>query len=205
MAKVHDLKASHPDFELPLSGNSHEQGIVEELLGADDTPVYGSHASTKTTSGAANFYAWFHDVPDVSQTIDGIPLPLSASSNQPGFFEYRKDAFFPIDDRGFGNESWSHNFHFTLETSFHFRYVGGEVFRFQGDDDLWVFINRHLVMDLGGTHQSLSDEVLLDDVAARVGLQRNGVYTLNLFFAERHTTESHFAIETTIADPGTCE
>ncbi|HET9933457.1 MAG TPA: fibro-slime domain-containing protein, partial [Polyangiaceae bacterium] len=108
-------------------------------------------------------------------------------------------------DQLFGNQGYSHNFHFTLATKLDFRYVGGEVFRFRGDDDLWVFINKKLAIDLGGLHQSASGEVALDVAASKLGLVRGQEYPLHLFFAERHTIDSNFSIETSIADPGSCE
>ena len=69
---------------------------------------------------------------------------------------------------------------------------------------MWVFINRQLAIDLGGTHSRLSAEVALDDFAARGGLARGGIYPLHFFFAERHTVESHFTLRTSIAEPGSC-
>jgi fibro-slime domain-containing protein len=83
--------------------------------------------------------------------------------------------------------------------------LGGEVFRFTGDDDLWVFVNRHLAIDLGGPHQSKMGEVYLDDHGAEFGIAPGNTHQLHLFFVERHVINSDFSVETTIADPGTCE
>jgi fibro-slime domain-containing protein len=79
------------------------------------------------------------------------------------------------------------------------------VFSFNGDDDMWVFINRQLAIDLGGLHNSLSASVELDGIATSFGLQVGTVYPLHFFFAERHTIASNFSIRTTIAEPGSCE
>jgi fibro-slime domain-containing protein len=78
------------------------------------------------------------------------------------------------------------------------------VFSFSGDDDMWVFINRQLAIDLGGLHQRASAEVALDDIAPQFGLTTGQSYPLHFFFAERHTLQSTFTLRTSIADAGSC-
>lgn len=126
-----------------------------------------------------------------------ITLDLIPASDPPTYSD-SKGLFFPVDGELFGNEGRSHNYYFTYEVRTVFQYRGGETFTFRGDDDLWVFINGQRVIDLGGVHGVQTATVNLDDVAEDIGLDLCGTYSFDLFFAERHTSESNFRIDTTI-------
>ena len=54
-----------------------------------------------------------------------------------------------------------HDFYFTTETRYYFVYDGtaGITLQFFGNDDLFIFINGKLVLDLGGVHQQLPGKV----------------------------------------------
>jgi fibro-slime domain-containing protein len=73
--------------------------------------------------------------------------------------------------------------------------MGGETFTFEGDDDVWVFINEKLAVDLGGLHFPETRSVSLDAQAAMLGIAKGGVYKLDLFHAERHSVQSNFRID----------
>ena len=201
-ATIRDFLASHPDFEEDISGV--DLGIVEPMLGMDDKPIYKGQPRTLTTSGRESFDQWYRDDMRVNQSAP-LEVQLQPSAEDPGLFVYDNQAFFPIDGQLQGNEKRPHNYHFTLEASTTFQYVGGEQFSFSGDDDMWVFINSRLAIDLGGLHSSLDASVFLDDVAREFGLVRGEQYPLHFFFAERHTIQSNFTIRTSIAEPGSCD
>jgi fibro-slime domain-containing protein len=200
---VRDFRIEHPDFELENRSGS-EKGIVTDVLGPDGKPVYrGGNNVVHSTTNAENFSQWYNDLPGVNARTE-IDLALEPSPRRAGFFIFSDTSFFPIDGELFGNEGNQHNYHFTLETHATFKYIGGETFRFTGDDDMWVFINRRLAIDLGGLHEPESAEVSLDLLASTHGLVVGEVYPLDFFFAERHTVQSNFTIETSIADVGSC-
>ncbi|GMV19892.1 MAG: fibro-slime domain-containing protein [Myxococcales bacterium] len=190
---IRDFKIDHPDFEYTIDT---DPGIVQDDLGADGKPVYAGQSGNPTTTGKANFDQWFNDVAGVNQKKF---LPVTLTKSGSNVYTYDNSAFFPIDNELWGNEGNSHNYHFTFELHTKFVYLGGEVFTFTGDDDLWVFINKKLGIDLGGVHGAMSGQIDLDADAAKLGIQKGQTYQLDFFFAERHTSESNFRIDTTIA------
>ncbi len=195
---VRDFKAfnggaGHPDFE--TFGGTGLDGIVELDLGADHKPVYAHPGGTAHTTGPAEFAQWFNDVDGVNMAF---PFTITPIIGADGGLTYTNNAFFPIDGQGFGNEGNEHNYHFTYELHMEFAYKGGEVFTFTGDDDLWVFINNRLGIDLGGLHSALSETIDLDAMAGTLGITVGETYSLDLFQAERHTSESNFTIESSL-------
>jgi len=187
--------AKHPDFEYALGST---KGIVAAMLGADTKPVYGPAGPTQTTHGVAEFDQWYRDTDGVNQRFE-ITIPLTGDPAHPGLYVYDSNAYFPIDDMGFGNQNQSHNYHFTSEAHFTFPYRGGEVFTFRGDDDVFLFVNGHLAIDLGGVHTAETGSVDLDAQAAALGISIGNTYQMDIFHAERHTSESNFRVETTLS------
>ena len=191
-AEVRDFKAEHIDFEGPLN----EQvitGLVETTLGPDQKPRIKTMAAK--AAGIAAFDDWYNDREGVNTSV---PVALTLAETGNGVFVFDSDAFFPIDGRGFGSEARPHNYHFTTEIHTKFTYQRGQVFTFKGDDDLWIFVNNKLALDLGGLHQELTGTIDFDAKAAELGIVAGQTYPMDIFHAERHTTASRFTITTNI-------
>lgn len=195
IAIIRDFPGSHPDMEAYLA-NFPTKGIVAQPLGANGKPIFAATQAQLTS--AATFAEWYETIAGVNQEFE-IVLPLV--DNGDGTVGYDDDAFFPVDGQGFGNEGYvdyqsqSHNFHFTTEIHTAFMYEPGQTFSFSGDDDLWMFIDGFLRIDLGGIHPEASQTLNLDTL----GLTAGKVYSLDIFHAERHTDRSNFKVTTSIA------
>ncbi|MFO0738992.1 MAG: fibro-slime domain-containing protein [Labilithrix sp.] len=184
----------HPDFENWCCGD--DKGIVAPTLAADGRPVLATGHTGSVTS-AASFYQWYHSDASVNKTIvDSITL-----TKQPdGSYKYSSNDFYPLDGNlnGFGNYTgWGHDYHFTSELRYPFTFKGTglESFTFTGDDDVFVFVNNQLLVDLGGVHGAESATVTLDaTLAATLGLVVGTTYEIVVFQAERHTSGSNYTL-----------
>jgi fibro-slime domain-containing protein len=84
------------------------------------------------------------------------------------------------------------NFYFTTEVRYLFRFDGtAGALDFFGDDDVWVFVNGKLALDLGAPHERLPGTVTVDK---QWGLSAGNTYEIAIFHADRHPRESNYQL-----------
>lgn len=206
-----DFKAAasaggHPDF---LAANFTDTainvlatGLVKPLLDSGGRPEFLSRRGSGALDiiqDATTFSQWFRDTAFSKKVVS--TLTLAQQTGDTYFFDSAD--FFPIDTAA---AAWPErqsdgvamrNFLFTSELRIPFTYKGGESLSFRGDDDVWVFVNGHLAVDLGGVKEARfgTGSIVLDAAnATRFGLVVGGFYEFAVFQAERNPTASNYRL-----------
>ena len=195
------------------------KGMVEEQLGANGVPVRASNfpSNCKYTEHLDNWFlpevvaqdaagnsytnATCRDL-ELTLTEDGFWLgQKNTESPEKGLFflddfKYLDEANTVVNPMydSINSEFGVHNYGFTMKIQAQFEYVKGQYFEFLGDDDVWVFIDNKLVVDIGGQHHASNGSVNLD----KLGLEEGKTYPFHIFYAERHKVESNFKMRTSI-------
>jgi fibro-slime domain-containing protein len=196
LAVIRDFKADGKNFQGAIGD---DRMLVKPTLGTDRKPVFAPSGPTGTVQDPAQFDSWYRNV-------DGLNKPYKLElwfGPNAGVSSFQSTSFFPLDGLGWGNDGDDNsnppimrNFHFTTEIHTQFKYQGGETFNFTGDDDVWVFINSRLAIDLGGVHNAETASVNIDQQASKLGLSKGQVYPFDMFQNERHTSQSNFRADT---------
>lgn len=101
-----------------------------------------------------------------------------------------KNDWYPVGANG--------NFTLKGEAQFIYRNADNLYFTFSGDDDVYLFINNKLALDIGGSHWPVEKTVNLNELSAEYGLEEGQVATFTFFYMERCSDASNFSIKTNI-------
>jgi fibro-slime domain-containing protein len=202
--KGNDLTGGHVDFENKNDGL--QTGMVTSTLVNNKPQLinntdWGSpHSSIKNRT---TFGQWYTDNALAKTVVSTLPMTRTA----PGTYVFSNNTFFPLDGIGWQDASVpagqreisrsGHNFSFTSELRYWFKWQGNEQLQFIGDDDVWVFVNGKLAVDLGGVHGAQTGDITLDaatNTSKGLGMTAGGTYEVVVFQAERHTGASNYKL-----------
>ena len=196
-------------------------GMVEKQLGPNGVPVMAKNFP-QNCKNSTHLNSWFlpeelyNDGTNSYTNVTCRDLELTLTDD--GFWLGQKDdespehGLFLLDDFRWLDEAQKienphydsisgesdipgyHNYGFAMKIQAEFVYIKGQYFEFNGDDDVWVFIDNKLVVDIGGQHKKIKKSVNLDDL----GLTPGETYPFHIFYAERKRTQSNFMMRTSI-------
>lgn len=184
----------------PVTGTDAKEHSVPIYGMAVD--AYKSIVLTDNGNGTYSFEAGYSDNPkyvDYDRTNGTISQGTGGTATV---------GFYPLENLGYEQPGLltttsavgaTHNGSFTLrgESQFVYNKDSNLYFTFTGDDDVYMYINGVLALDLGGAHGRNSKTVNLNDLdATKYGLKEGQVATFTFFYMERCSDASTFGIET---------
>jgi fibro-slime domain-containing protein len=183
--------------------SSYDPDIHECYINGTNEAGEASPQGCGATSCVAKITRDYHDGNPFFFPVDGIDGALDNGGSVarvgpagPGY--WKANGTYPTEAQALGlSEPVLRNFHFTTEITYWFPYAANTnaKLEFSGDDDVWVFLNGKLAVDIGGLHEPLDGSVTIDSTtAANYGLSAGNVYEIKVFHAERQTDGSTFKL-----------
>lgn len=149
---------------------------------------------------------WFGPVFRGSRPMNAIvPASLEISKIVDGSFAFEDTLYFPLDtlvrlpgtsqpnpfnDSSKGADSRLHNFGYCIELHGQAEIVPGAALTVKSDDDMWIFLDSNLVVDLGGQHGFMQQTLFLDRLPRPVP----AAVALDIFHCDRHIDQSGLAL-----------
>ena len=176
-----------PEVVATIAGKEYTNSVCRDIeLQLDDEGFW--YADYTNESGDCN-----DPVSPGFFPLDDLEYLDAAKTIKNPKFDWNVEGYVNHGD-GWKLDTCKHNYSYAMSVSASFKYVKGQYFEFRGDDDVWVFINNKLVVDIGGIHEKVEGSVDLDTLDLIEGRE----YPFHIFYAERNATGSNFKMRTSI-------
>lgn len=174
------------DHAVPIYGMKVD--AYDRLILTENNGVYSFDAANKKSNYDTESRSIYED--DTASSLQFYPI------DGLGYDAILGDTTDKTNTSGNGVRPEHPNGSYTLRGEAQFVYQEDLYFEFSGDDDVYMYINGVLALDLGGAHGICTKRVNLKDVAAKCHLTPGEVATFTFFYMERNSDASNFKIET---------
>ncbi|MGL1901215.1 MAG: fibro-slime domain-containing protein [Fibrobacterales bacterium] len=188
------------------------EGMVRTTLSSEGLPALAKNVCTNSTLGS-----WWTK----TGTAKNVELSFTHTGDNVYSFRTAIEGFFPLDDCIDGGSEMdiladslivgktcsvsqaARNYGFAGHISREFYYVAAgadeQNFKFSGDDDVFVFLNDQLILDIGGVHKPVKGEFNLENAVNYINsnsetredsVQTGDIVKFDFFIAERRKTGS---------------
>ncbi len=178
------------------SAEFHNDGLTSADSCGDgiaDSEGFAGVASPGDIESQLTFSHWFRDIDGVNAS-KRHPITLKSDGN--GFYEFVSGNFLPLADELYGYDNGNTNSYFTFQVNAEFTYNSctDQHIEIQGSDDIWVYVDGKLLIDLGGMG---ANQAQVGDLG-RLGLTDGERYTMRVFYAHRSGSTPRFRIRTNV-------
>ena len=160
----------------------------DRLILTENNGVYSFDAANKKSNYDTKSRSIYED--DTASSLQFYPI------DGLGYDAILGDTTDKTNTSGNGVRPEHPNGSYTLRGEAQFVYQDNLYFEFSGDDDVYMYVNGVLALDLGGAHGICTKRVNLKDVATKCHLTPGDVATFTFFYMERNSDASNFKIET---------
>lgn len=174
------------DHAVPIYGMKVD--AYDRLILTENNGVYSFDAANKKSNYDTKSRSIYED--DTASSLQFYPI------DGLGYDAILGDTTDKTNTSGNGVRPEHPNGSYTLRGEAQFVYQDNLYFEFSGDDDVYMYVNGVLALDLGGAHGICTKRVNLKDVAAKCHLTPGEVATFTFFYMERNSDASNFKIET---------
>ena len=183
------------DHAVPIYGMKVD--AYDRLILTENNGVYSFDAANKKSNYDKKSHSIYED--DTASSLQFYPIDGLGYDAILGDTTDKTDSPYEKDKNGNITATVrpeDPNGSYTLRGEAQFVYQEDLYFEFSGDDDVYMYVNGVLALDLGGAHGICTKRVNLKDVATKCHLTPGEVATFTFFYMERNSDASNFKIET---------